>query len=606
MLGLNLILIAVVTSFKYVLAAPKSISASTTAVDVVSTASTTATSYSATFPALILASTAFAATTDPVLSVSTTTSATSLVSSITVSPVTLPKATLDSATITGVNSDNGLTKFLGIHFVQPPTGNRRFRNPEPLPPYAGNLTATQYGPSCPQQSLPPVNAPDIVGSEAFQIIEDELTTTEKEQSEDCLTINIIRPQNVTKSDKLPVVLWIHGGDYDAAAVNLVRRSIEIGQPVIYASMNYRLNGFGFLASKEVRDAGIGNLGLKDQREAMRWVQRYINAFGGDPKKVTFLKLTSASADGATSVSYHMLSKTHGLYRGAFMESGAPWPVGSITNGQEAYDFLVSQTGCSGSHDTLSCLRHAPYDSLKAAIDKTPSYDSYRSLDLVWMPRTDGDYLREDPDQLIRSGSVVNVPMVSGCVEDEGTVFSFTALNITTSQQFKAWVKKYFLRDVTDADLDKVLYLYPADPSQGSPFGTGSAYALTPQYKRIAAFLGDIIFQGPRRFFLQQRSGQQRMWSYLSRNQKNIPYIAAYHGSEFVEGSLIDYLVHFAYKLDPNGISNGSISIHWPEYTTEHPNLYLLPSSGDPAIIQDSFRQDAISELIKLSAASPLR
>lgn len=196
----------------------------------------------------------------------------------------------------------------------------------------------------------------------------------------------------------------------------------------------RSPAFGFLASQEVKDAGVGNLGLQDrkklsivlstsgssseflniscytsEREALRWVQKYIGAFGGDPTKVTmFVQLLPyhqprfhtciqiltifcftpcslpsyswGESAGAISVALHMLTNggdTEGLFRGAFMESGSPIPVGDITGGQPYYDDLVERTGCSGSSDTLECLRGVEYQTLLDAVNQSPSIFSYQ-------------------------------------------------------------------------------------------------------------------------------------------------------------------------------------------------------------------------------------
>ena len=131
-----------------------------------------------------------------------------------------------------------------------------------------------------------------------------------------------------------------------------------------------------------------------EREALRWVNKYITQFGGDPNKVTMYAPLSrvvcypfssnyyswGESSGAMSASLQMLANggnTEGLFRGAFMQSGAPIPVGDITHGQQYYDAIVKQTGCSGA-DTLDCLRTVPYSSLKAAINKSPGILDYQA------------------------------------------------------------------------------------------------------------------------------------------------------------------------------------------------------------------------------------
>jgi acetylcholinesterase len=103
----------------------------------------------------------------------------------------------------------------------------------------------------------------------------------------------------------------------------------------------------------------------------------------------------------------------------------------------------------------------------------------------------------------------------GDCDDEGTLFSLSTSNITTDGEFYDYLHALFLSEVPQEDLRDLTYLYPSNLTLGSPFNTGSSNALTPQFKRIAAFQGDTIFQAPRRLFLQQLSGKQNIWSYCT-------------------------------------------------------------------------------------------
>ena len=83
----------------------------------------------------------------------------------------------------------------------------------------------------------------------------------------------------------------------------------------------------------------------------------------------------------------------------------------------------------------------------------------------------------------------------------------------TESELRTYITTYFLPNASESDIDKLLTLYPDDITQGSPFGTGPLNDITPQYKRIAALLGDIVFQSARRFFLENRSSKQNTWSF---------------------------------------------------------------------------------------------
>ena len=87
----------------------------------------------------------------------------------------------------------------------------------------------------------------------------------------------------------------------------------------------------------------------------------------------------------------------------------------------------------------------------------------------------------------------------------------TDLHFRTTSQLETYISTYYMPSASSSDLNQLLTLYPSDITQGSPFDTGTSNALTPQFKRIAAILGDLVFQAPRRFLLQQRSGKQNSW-----------------------------------------------------------------------------------------------
>jgi len=296
----------------------------------------------------------------------------------------------------------------------------------------------------------------------------------------------------------------------------------------------------------------------------------------------------------------------GLFHAAFMQSGAPIPVGNITGGQSHYDALVNSCGCSGQNDTLSCLRNTSLSNLTDAINESPGLFAYQSLVLAWLPRADGVFLTDEPQRLVREDKVAKVPMVSGNVDDEGTLFAQSSTNVTSDDEFREYVKSVWLPNASETMLDRLYDAYPSDPSDGSPFNTSFVSAITPQYKRMAAFQGDAVFQAPRRYFLKQQAGKQPVWSYLSRRLKLLPILGSFHASDLYLDLLDDYVIQFANTHDPNlGNSEGGTS--WPEYTIDEPNMYTFPRTegGDIEVTQDTYRENAMKALTNVSLQWPL-
>ncbi|KIM38332.1 hypothetical protein M413DRAFT_30176 [Hebeloma cylindrosporum] len=335
-----------------------------------------------------------------------------------------PTVRLNLATVTGIDSGN-TSRFLGIPFGRAP----RFRLPLPILPYIASFNATTYGLPCPQQQLSS-NPIFPTGSPPANV------------SEDCLSLDVTLPSGTSASSKLPVAVWIYGGgfevgnsaQYDALTQRVVERSIALGKPFVLVSVNYRVSAYGFLASKEVQKEGLGNFGLYDQRLGLRWVQKYISAFGGDPSKVT----TWGQSAGAVSVALHMVAfggNSEHLFRGAFIQSGGPT--------SKYYDALVSDTGCSSARNSLQCLRDLPLATLKAGVDKSPDFFSYAGYPPIWTPRVDGVFLQDNPQKLIKAGKVAKVPFVAGNMDDEGTLFSIAQSNLTTEEDFRTYVRQLY-------------------------------------------------------------------------------------------------------------------------------------------------------------------
>ncbi|TFK91448.1 carotenoid ester lipase precursor [Polyporus arcularius HHB13444] len=520
-----------------------------------------------------------------------------------------PHVELDHATLLG-RANGSVESFLGIPYAQPPVGDLRFRLPRLIDSYHGTVNATAFGNQCIQQGAATLsNVPPEILEAVMPFLGKFAPDPTVPQSEDCLNLNIYRPANVSADAKLPVLFWIYGGGFAVGSnatplhngTAIVQRSIEIGQPVIYVAVNYRLTVFGFLGGAEIKEARVGNLGLQDQRAALRWVHKHISSFGGDPGKVTIW----GESAGAASVFFQLFANggdPQGLFRAGIMSSSWTVPTGDISGVQGTYDFVVDQVGCSNATDSLACLRTVSTDSLLAAANATPGTGFVFT---PYLPRADGVFVEDSPQQLARHGKMADIPFIIGDVKDEGTLFALGSFNVTTDDEFIDYISHDVFPGASPADLEKLLEWYPSDPAAGSPFDTGSANAFTPEYKRIAALLGDWAFNAPRRQLLETFSSHRTAYNFQSA-RVNVPALGYPHGHDlfvaFAPDDMTDYFIRFVNTLDPNGDTD----MHWPRYdTTSRATLEFSEGDVPLSIAVDDQRLSGMSELTSLSLRFPL-
>ncbi|KAF8896776.1 carotenoid ester lipase precursor [Gymnopilus junonius] len=515
---------------------------------------------------------------------------------------------LDYGSFQGIRGKNTSRDF---RFPNPDllnVGNLRFAPPQLPLPFTGVRQATSFGAACFQQA----SSFGGINTSVLEIIAPELATTAPfVASEDCLFINVVKPTNIPKGKKLPVLFWIYGDTSINPGNSLVARSVAIGEPIVYVSANYRLNAFGFLGGKEVKAAGLGNIGLRDQRFAMEWVQQHISAFGGDPTKVTIW----GESAGAVSVGLHLVinnGNPEGLFHGAVMESGSPLGLSDTISQQPFFDQLVADTECTGSQDPIACLRAVPFEKLGAAINLSSNIFSFSSINIVWNPSVDGIVFQRNPQRSVQEGLYAKVPLITGDCDDEGTLFSLSTLNITTNAEFLAYMHSNY--NFPSNRLAEVNQEYPEDLAQGSPFNTGNSNAITPEFKRLAAIQGDYFFQAPRRFFLQTASKTQKTFAFLFKRGKAQPILGSFHSSDIPEfygvaGSsdfiATDALINFAHTGDPN-LPKNPLSllskIEWPAWTVSPnpPLLTFLDPSPNVTITFDNYRVEPMQLLTSIS------
>lgn len=506
----------------------------------------------------------------------------------------------------------GTETFAGIPYAEPPVGDLRLRPPKRLGSQLNNYDATGLSPACPQMFVSN-EARDLVGKVLGTLLKLPLLD-QLDGKEDCLTVTVQRPAGVKAGDKLPVLFWIYGGGFELGATNtydassLFSTANSQGQPFVFVSVNYRLNGFGFLPGKEVLKDGATNLGLRDQRMGLEWVADNIDAFGGDPSKVTIW----GESAGSISVFDQMLYKGGDanykgkpLFRGSIMNSGSAVPADPVDcpKGQAVYDQVVNRAGCDGASDTLDCLRKAPYDKFYKAVTSLPGILSYNSVALPYLPRPDGDVLPDSPEVLGKQGRFHAVPSIIGDQEDEGTLFSLFQTNVSSTDDLVRYLKDLYFANASEDQIRTFVELYPENISAGSPFRTTIFNEWNPGFKRRAALLGDIVFTLTRRVtldFVNKFKPDMPTWSYLSSYDYGTPVMGTFHASDILQvfygilpnhamASCRTYYFNFLYNLDPNKGVGGYDN--WPRWR-DAKKLMWFKSATKNALLDDNFRQEA--------------
>src|ERR1700676_3227567 len=214
----------------------------------------------------------------------------------------------EAGSVEGSTSADGKVQiFKGIPYAAPPVGVLRWKEPQPVPSWQGVRKATKFGARCMQGN--------VFGDMVFR---------DAAPSEDCLYLNVWTPKT-SPAAKLPVMVWIYGGGFQAGATSEPRQDGEhlAHKGVVVVSMNYRLGIFGFFShpglTAESAHPSSANYSLMDQGAALKWGAENIAALGGDPDNVTIF----GESAGSFSVSALMASPlSKGLIRAAIGESGA--------------------------------------------------------------------------------------------------------------------------------------------------------------------------------------------------------------------------------------------------------------------------------------------
>ena len=478
-----------------------------------------------------------------------------------------PKPVRTQAGLVQGTDENGVAGYLGVPFATPPTGERRWRAPEPVAPWTGTRQADKFAPGCTQSPL--INR--ALGLEPVPT------------SEDCLYLNIWTPAKSPR-ERLAVMVWIYGGGFTSGATsipmyngaNLARKG------VVLVSVAYRLGQLGFLAHPELsaeNHGHSGNYGLLDQIAGLQWVRRNIAAFGGDPNRVTIFG-ESAGGIAVSMLAASPLAK--GLFEGAISESGGSFAPARLANegGENVPPLAVAErSGVAflsklGASSIADARKKSADDILKSTVP---------GMGGTW-PNFDGYVLPGDQYTLYEAGHYNDTPILVGTNADEGALFVPAATAAAYQATVRAGYGDY---------ADKILAAYPA----GSD---AEALRSSRDLFRDSAFAWHTWSWAR----LQSKSGKGKIYVYYFSHRPQYPDApqfknwGAAHGSEiaFVFGNftaampatdadkpvsdeLSSYWVNFAKTGDPNASGRPV----WPVFTDANQQVMNLndPSKAIP-------------------------
>jgi para-nitrobenzyl esterase len=452
--------------------------------------------------------------------------------------------------------------YRGIPYAAPPTGDLRWKAPQPPASWQGVRQATEPPNACWQTPYPAAAA-------IYQSIFPGL-------SEDCLYLNIWTPAKSPK-DKLPVMVWIHGGGftrgYGASEAYNGERLARKGAVIV--TINYRLGIFGFFAhpalTAESPHHASGNYALLDQIAALEWVRKNIAAFGGDPGRVTIF----GESAGSWAVNALMASPiAKGLFHRAIGESGASFsPMKSLAEaekeGQKLEPLVAPDVVSSKSENRppsgaefIKVLRAARPQELVKAMDAE-----------VVRPIVDGYVLPQDVATIFSQGKQNDVPLIAGCNADEGTTLAPQSAKLN-AMMFSMGVRQRY------GDLaDQMLKIYPAATDEQAVKSFYDAYrdqAFGWEMRTWARMAAKTGHQPAYLYYFSRRPPGAQSERLRAFHAADIAYVFGNFPWPFpwedtdrkLSDAITSYWVNFAATGNPNG---GGVP-QWPAYSAAEDQL----------------------------------
>ena len=460
--------------------------------------------------------------------------------------------------------DGGLTVYRGIPFAAPPLSELRWRAPQPAAKWDGVKQTVQFAPSCVQGSMNsagPGRGPGM--------------------SEDCLYLNVWTPAKSAK-DRIPVLVWIYGGGFNAGATSDPNYSGEnlARKGVVLVSIAYRVGRMGFFAhpqlSAESKNHVSGNYGLLDMVAGLQWIRKNIAAFGGDPHRVTIFG-ESAGGIAVSMLCASPLAKA--LFQGAISQSGGSFgPPRPTTMPGENLKRLADAER-SGEAYARNAGASSIAELRKLTPDKLPA--GGRGQGMAW-PIIDGWVIPDDQYKLYEAGRYNDTPILVGYNSDEGASFSPPR----TPDDYINSVKTRY-----GPFAESLIKAYPP--------GSGTVAKTARDLTRDAAF-GWHTWTWAR---LQARTGKSKVFYYCFDQHPEYPADssrAGYgspHGADVsyvfqhlssanpqmtkqdteISEAMSNYWTNFAKRGDPNGQGVPA----WPAFSDSHPVVMYFAQTPHP-------------------------
>uniref|UniRef100_A0A1B6FLE1 Carboxylic ester hydrolase n=1 Tax=Cuerna arida TaxID=1464854 RepID=A0A1B6FLE1_9HEMI len=309
-----------------------------------------------------------------------------------------------NGTVLTMDRGKNIYTFLGVPYAEPPVGESRFKEPQPLiSKWDGVRSAQENSPSCIQYN--------------YYFKNDAGKTRGKE---DCLYMNIYTP-SISNSSNLDVVVYMHGGGFMFGSGSGYTADYILDRyDIVFITVNYRLGPFGFLSTGD--EVIPGNNGLKDQVQALLWIQENIEHFGGDKSRVT---ITGLSAGGASVHLHYFSPLSRNLFHRGISVSGSafcPWVFAE--NSRMKANMLADSIQCptNDSNSLLECLRRKPAESILLHLEDlfTPWYfNPFSPFGVVVEKESSRAFLSKHPYELLSEGNVKDAPWLTSVTSDEG-------------------------------------------------------------------------------------------------------------------------------------------------------------------------------------------